>query len=125
MATKTEIPLAVGVDFWALHINGHYGAGGHPVDFTIVGETKTLWRVRRTHLKDMQPFTIKKDMSDYEPISAEDAQKIIWMRTNARAIIAAVEQRLRSFTPANQIENFELTKQVASVIGYVEGVQPR
>lgn len=111
--------LKVGSEFWALQINGHYGPSGDPFDFTIVDETKTLWRVRRTCEPDHKPFNIKKDMSEYHQISAEDAAKVKWMRTNSNNVVKRISE-LAKFGFYQQLENYDMLKAVAEVIGYTE-----
>lgn len=111
--------LKVGSDFWALAINGHYGPGGDPFDFTIVGETKTLWRIRRTGIPTHTPFTIKKDMSEWHVIAAKDAEVIRWMRNNSQKVSKAVN-RLIDFNWEKQLENYSTLRAIAVLVGYVE-----
>lgn len=110
--------LKVGSSFWALNCFG-WSVGGDPMDFTIVGETKTLWKIKRTSIPDHKPFPAKKDMSEWRVISAEDAQKIAWMRKHSRSIADAVE-KLAKFEWKQQIANYETMKAIAKLIGYGE-----
>lgn len=108
--------LKLGDEFWARQVNGHYGPGGDPLDFTVTGETKTLWRVKRTSHPEVQT-TIKKDGSDWEPLPAEDAQKIIWLRANATHINQRVnELRHAAHQGSVDLQIYDTLKAIAKVL---------
>jgi hypothetical protein len=107
----------IGTDFWARQVNGHYGPGGDPYEFTIVGETKTLWKIRRAGIPDHPPFTTKKDWSDYCPLPEDEAKRIIWLRANANRVGESVRLLVRkAFDGRVESDTYYQLKAIAELI---------
>jgi hypothetical protein len=110
-------PIAVGQEIWLRQVNGHYGPSGDPMDFTVVGETKTLWKVKRSSWAESPVMPIRKDMSDWGgQLSANDARKLLWVRAHCRKIAEVARSTINS--AFDKPEKFEFLKQIAELIGY-------
>lgn len=108
--------LKIGSEFWARAVVGHYGPGGDPLDFTVTGETKTLWHCKRTSCPEVE-CTIKKDGSDWMPLPTEDAQKIIWLRANANKITKEVNRLTReAYEGGVDLQIYDTLKAIAKVL---------
>lgn len=110
----------IGTNFWARQVNGYYGPSGDPYDFTIVGETKTLWKIRRTGIPDHPPFATKKDWSEHCPLPEDEAKKIIWLRANANRIEESVRRLVRkAFDGSADALTYDKLNAIAEVIDQI------
>jgi len=110
--------LKIGSDFWARQVTGHYGPGGDPLDFTVIGETKTLWKVRRTSHPEVVT-NLKKDGSEWMPLPTEDAKKILWLRANANNIEKSLHSLVRNaYEGSVDVSIYDTLKAIAALLNY-------